>query len=187
MQGAAILFALAVTTAGASAQYACHLEVDDPIFSPADPTKTITLSAVFPPADWAFAGARLSIHASEAGWSDVSLISPGGTGPGTNPGRIMGGDVVGIIAGQIHFPPQIIADPANPQPVWSAKFTITDFTAREISFLTTTEDFRIYPHRGSAFSLRRTPFEVSASIIPPAPGSLAVMGLAGLVLARRRR
>ncbi len=187
MQRSAILFVLAGATSGASAQYAWQLEVDDPLITPADLTKTFTLSAVFPPADWAFAGARLSIHASEAGWSDASLIDPGGTGPGTNPGSIAGPDVVGIIVGQLHFPPPIIADPTSPQPVWSGDFTITDFTVREIHFRTVTEDFRIYPDMESAFSMRQVPVESNALLFFPAPGGLAVIGLAGLALARRRR
>src|SRR5690606_1249115 len=130
------------------------------------------------------AGARLSVHASESGWGALEVIEPGGSGPGTTPGIASGGDVTGIIVGQVHFPPHIIADPSNPQPVWRGEFTVTDFAERTIDFSTDTMEFRVY----SEWSHPRRPTEGEGRIgVVPAPAGLALLGLGGLAAVRRRR
>ena len=55
-----------------------RFELSEPVLSPAAPSTFVTLSIDHDPSDHAFAAANLSVHATEAGWSDlVALLSLG--------------------------------------------------------------------------------------------------------------
>jgi hypothetical protein len=141
-----------------------------------------------PPGD-AFAGARLDVLASEAGWSNPMRVEPGGTGPGTTPGIVSGSDVTGLIVGQLHFPPGMIyADPSSPIAIWKATFTVTDFSPRTISIATDTSEFAVYRY-GVAGIWKPQPVEAMIEIhVVPAPGApLALCGALALAARRRRR
>lgn len=165
-----------------------EFELSEPVLIPATPSTTVTLSIDHHAADYAFAGANLSVRASEAGWSDlVALLSlgtpPFGGHPGQVPGVTSGGDVTGITLGQL------AAFGWEPRPgridVWQATFTATDFTARSIDLSTDTTRFDVYTIFGRA---PRTPNEGRGQIqIVPAPAGLALLGLGGVAFAGRRR
>jgi hypothetical protein len=189
----AILLSIAATMAGAgvapaAAQAAAWLILDAPdVVGPGSGSFEVGLRVGYSPGrDRLFAGVELDVHASEAGWSDPMRIAPGGTGPGTTPGTVVGPDVLGVIVGQLHFPPGgIYADPSNPIAVWRATFTVSDFTPRTISIETDTIQFALY---GGDPPPRLRPTEAAIEIqVIPAPG-LAAMALgAGMVAGRRRR
>ncbi|MFG0283469.1 MAG: hypothetical protein ACF8R7_03520, partial [Phycisphaerales bacterium JB039] len=159
------------------------------VLSPAQPSITVRLWAEFPAADYALAGAGFDVHASEPGWSDpVDVLHV----PFGGPGIVMGADVVDVAVAQWHFPggAGYFADPGNPIEVWRAKFTITDFASRTISFSTDTEYFGVFPWKKSPVSELRTSHEAFHEVrVIPAPGALGPGGLVGIaaVGARRRR
>lgn len=186
MRSPAILAAVGMATAASAQSDGWIFEFDQAELSPANPTAWATLSATFPAADYAFAGARLSVSAGESGWGLLETIIP--RSPPPSPPVVIGGDITGIIVGQVHFPPPILADPSNPVAVWRGEFTVTDFAPRDIEFTTDTGDFRVYPDPESPASRVGTPVEALESIrVVPAPASLALLGLGGLAAVRRRR
>ena len=153
--------------------------------TPANPVVWVELWAFFPAADYAFAGARLDLHASEEGWGDG--FSPL-MGPSQPPPIIAGPSVLGIVIHQLNFPPGgIYADPSNPIEVLRWEFKATDFTVREISFRTETRRGDIYPERESGVSEER-PWAEGAGVIRvvPAPGAVT-LGLTWALLATPRR
>jgi hypothetical protein len=78
------ILALAGASGPATAQPGNGFLLDAPTtLSPAEPTVTIHLLAAFPIDDYAFAGARFDVLATEPGWRDPALVAPGGTGPST--------------------------------------------------------------------------------------------------------
>ncbi|MFG0283905.1 MAG: hypothetical protein ACF8R7_05740 [Phycisphaerales bacterium JB039] len=133
-----------------------------------------------------FAGARLDVRASEAGWSDPELIL---LGAGTTPGEITGPDIRGLIVGQNWW--GLDPDPTNPIAAWKATFTITDFTPRTLRIETVTSAFAVYVEYTypSPPPVAYPPFhEATREIrVIPAPGALGVGGLVGLGALRRRQ
>lgn len=120
-------FALLGATAPAASAQSWELRFSEETLSPATPSTTVTLWASFPPTDWAVAGARLDLEASEPRWSDLSALLTGQ--PGQMPGEIEpdGRRVTDIRVGQlIGF--GRTPDPSNPIAVWQATFTATDFS-----------------------------------------------------------
>ena len=187
MKKSIAILVVAGLAASATAQSEGYEFKVDGALSPSNPSVNVTLAATFPAADYAFAGARLDVIASEAGWGTPELIL---MGPGTTAGTVAGASVEGIIVGQLNFPPgMIFADPSNPIDVWKSDFAPADVTTvRTIDLSTSTGQFAIYPERDSSVSETRTPTEGAGAIeVIPAPASLALLGLGGLAAARRRR
>ncbi len=157
----------------------------------ANPSATVELWASFSASDHAFAGAGLTASAGESGWVAGTPLELGnGEGIGTAPGVIAGGDVTGIIAGQLHFPPPIQADVSNPIKIWQADWGTSDFTMRDVALSTTTTKFDVYVSPTTAVSESRLAgLTEGRGVIQvvPAPASLALLGLGGLAAARRRR
>jgi hypothetical protein len=179
---------LALTLASAAIAQSWEFTFSNQILSPKNPSTTITLSATFAPTDWAFAGARLDLHSSEPGWSDIETLS---VHPGQRAGELQPGGrtVAGISVGQLYgfgFTP----DPDNPIAMWRGTFEVTDFAPRDVTLATSTERFDVYPEDLGPLPPfePRTPIDVEAAIrVIPAPGPLARLGLAVLATARRRR
>ncbi|MFI4881576.1 MAG: PEP-CTERM sorting domain-containing protein [Phycisphaerales bacterium JB064] len=158
--------------------------------SPDQPSAVVTLWAGFDARDWALAGVAGSVVASEGNWFALELVPPL-NGPGTSPGfRTGGGSTVeGIVAGQLNFPSDILADPTNPIAFWRAEIEVFDFTPRTIDLGTLTTKFDVYISRDSASSRAALPEleEASAVIrVVPAPGAAVLLGM-GLAMANARR
>lgn len=183
----------AVGLASAAGAQSWEFSIDNPVLTgPGDDSTTVTLSIDQGPADYAVAGANFNVHASEAGWSDlVALLSlgspPSGAQPGQNPGTISGGSVTDASIGQLaQFGWEPTPGRIN---VWEAKFTVTDFTARNIDLNTETTRFSVYTDPFPSTARRDIAATDGRGVIEvvPAPASLALLGLGGLAAARRRR
>ncbi len=199
--------ALAVVFAGSAAHAQMPaegwlLDVQDPVLAPVGhasglPQSTvITLRAKFDDAtDYAFAAGELDFIADELGiagtnWTDNMLIAPFDV-DGTYEGDLEPDGASGILLGQLHFPGAgIFADTSNPVDVWRIEYTATDFTPRVIDLTTLTSRFDVYI---DSTGLSRTVdpgslMEGTGEIrIIPAPATLALGAMAGLVAVRRRR
>jgi hypothetical protein len=76
------------------------------------------------------------------------------------------GGVSGIVVGQLHLPPVILADPSSPIAVWRGTATLIDpagiWCAR-----TDTQEFRVFPSMSSPATLSRAPSEGSGLLRVP--------------------
>ncbi|MFG0286151.1 MAG: hypothetical protein ACF8R7_17175 [Phycisphaerales bacterium JB039] len=180
----AIIILTAATPAAAQDQ-GWIFRFDQAEITPADPIVWVELWAFFPATDYAFAGARLDLHASEEGWGEGSSPLMGIVDP---PPTIAGPSVLDIVTGQLNFPPAgLYADPSNPIKAWRQKFEVTDFTPRDLSFHTETRVGAIFPERESRAYEERPWADASAVIrVVPAPGAVT-LGLTWALLASPRR
>ncbi len=183
----AIVLLIAVTCCtNAWAQQGWHIELDRTTLTPAHPTVTIRLSAGYPTQGYiAFAAALLALHATEPGWSNPVVLLP----PPSNPGVISGPSITGITGGQIHFPPNFPANPANPIPFYEVQWTATEFSRRDIEFRTQTTRYEGYPHFPmGTYNLLGWLHESRREVrIVPAPATVCVLAFAVAAVARRRR
>jgi hypothetical protein len=178
----------APTTWGQSWEF----ELSRPVLQPGAASAEVILTLDPGPGAYGVAGVSFSVHASEAGWSDPSSRIPLAPwifrDPGPNPGRISGSSVIGIILG----PDPPFLGGYLPQPgrieIWSATFTATDFTAREIELRTDTSRMRVYIDDITWAHEPRTPVEGITMIrVVPAPAAVGLLGLAAVAGAVRRR
>ncbi|MEQ8845975.1 MAG: hypothetical protein RIB58_14095 [Phycisphaerales bacterium] len=155
-------------------------------------TITIGLRASFSPDDYAMAGIATRILSGEGtdGLSGLRLVAPM-DGPGTSAGMFSGGNIDGIIAGQLNFPTAgIFADPSNPIAFWEVDYTAPVVVTRPVlvDFQTETSRFDVYVDRDRATSESRLGDleEASLLIAIPAPAGATVL-LGGLAMASTRR
>ncbi len=180
----ALFLGTACCAVNAQTAYEWHIRLSNHI-SPANPQVTIRLEAGFPAWEYAFAASLFQIRASEPGWTDHRVILP----PPANRGTINGSAITGITAGQIHFPPVILADPTNPLPVFEAVWRTDDFTPRwvDVDTLSTRYDIYLSALNSTAEWRGHALREGYARIrVVPSPSAVAVLGL-GLAAAQRRR
>jgi hypothetical protein len=188
-----IVFALACICGSAAAQSRIIVDVEDAMLLPGEST-TVTLSAAWPPSEYAFASIRTGIGmAIEAGsWSDLELI-PVMDGPGTTAGTPAGGGVTGIFAWQFNFGPTgSEPDLSNPIPFWRGTYTAPDMvpTPMELEFTTMTTQFEVYfmPRSLETTSYLDELTEGTGVIrVVPAPGPVAMLLAGGCWAGRRRR
>jgi uncharacterized protein (TIGR03382 family) len=152
-------------------------------------TATVTIWAQFDDGLYAFAGGALNVNTDDGAgsWSDIHRDL---TGPGTVDGVAVGGNVTGIITGQLHFPlANIFANTANPIQAWHGTFATSDFTPRTINLSTDTSKFDVYTKAdGTSASFLDSLVEGAGGIIvAPTPGTAALLGLGALAAGRRRR
>ncbi|GIW74711.1 MAG: hypothetical protein KatS3mg103_1233 [Phycisphaerales bacterium] len=159
------------------------------VVSPSQPSTTVEVYAQWD-ADvyYAFAAAEWSLRGDATG----SFSNPASafTDPGQVDGTPIGGDVTGIITGQLHFPPgSIFADTSDPILIWTGTWSTSDFTARLVELTTETTRYSLYlDDTGLSSDVTTTVLEALGEIqVVPAPASLALVGLGGLVALRRRR
>lgn len=204
---AALAGPLAATAVAQMSPNGWIIKVQDPILAPPGhssglPQSTvIEVCAKFDSAeDFAFAAGLFDFVAGEVGtlanWSDNMRVAPfGSIGSVIDDGTLTTTGATGAKPGQAYFPPLVPADFSNPALVWTIKYTATDFRERFIDLDTITDlgrkGFALYEEEGSPRSRgvdATLLMEGSGQIqIIPAPGALACLGLAGLVLNRRRR
>ena len=178
---------------GAFAQSAVLVEIDDTTLEPGQST-TVMLSAAWPSAEYAFAviGTGIMMPDGVGAWSDMELI-PVMDGPGTSPGVATSQGVNDILGAQLNFGPGgFEPDFSNPIRFWRGTFTAPDIvaTAYEFDLTTITSRFEVYiePMSHESRSYLADVVEGRETIrVIPAPASLALLGLSGLVLGRRRR
>lgn len=155
--------------------------------SPQTPKATVTVWAQFDPAQYAFAGAKWDMHASEAEWSNAKIPF---TGLPVLPGTVSpsGSSYLGIASGQLHGVAGIFANTSNPIVIWSAEFSTTDFTPRTIDLRSDTSEFLLYTNSlGSNASFLSSFVEGQGQInVVPAPGAVA-LPLFILLASRRSR
>lgn len=178
-----------VTMASATVQPNTYdIQVSNPV-SPSSPSATVEVWA-----DWdsdlfyAFAAAEWSLRGDTTG--DFSGPMSAFTDPGQNDGTPTGGDVTDIVTGQLQFPTGgIFADTSDPIMIWSGTWSTTDFTARSVDLLTETLRYSLYlDDTGLSSDVTSTVIEGTGQIqVIPAPASMALVGLGGLVALRRRR
>ena len=165
-----------------------EIRVSNPV-SPSNPSTTVEVYA-----DWdsdlfyAFAAAEWSLRGDMTG--DFSGPASAFGDPGQENGTPMDGDVLDIVTGQLQFPPGgLMADTSDPVLIWSATWSTTDFTARTVDLATETDRYSLYvDETGLSEDVTTTVLEGAGQIeVIPAPASLALVGLGGLVAARRRR
>lgn len=128
-----------------------------------------------------------SLSASGGSWSGLSLLSPVNFVLGTSVGTIAGSNVNGAIFGTGFVPPAVPSS-VNPTPVWRGTFTMPA-TAVNLTVSGNGNHFLWAQHPVLAVTTNgATAASGQASIaLVPAPATLALLGLGGLVAARRRR
>ena len=200
--GVAAVAVLAAAGAASAQVEGWIIDVQDPVLAPVGhssglPQSTvITVRAKFDGStDYAFAAGELDFIANEFGiagtnWTNNALITP--FDPlGTSPGTLEPDGASDITLGQLHFPAAgIYAVTSNPVDVWQIEYTATDFTPRVIDLSTLTDRFDVYiDSTGLSRSVATGSLMEGAGQIRiiPAPGALALAGIAGLVATRRRR
>lgn len=144
------------------------------------------VKAGFPSTDFAFAATFLDFVASEPGWEwGQSFFLP----QPYVPPRPIGNILVGIVTGQVHYPPMVIADPSNPIPVFEAHWKTSDLRPRIVEFETRTIRFDVYPDAAAPASESRVAslMEGRTSIVVPSPSVMAVVGCGAVLALRRRR
>lgn len=186
--GIIALLGVAGLATAAFGQAGWNIAVSNNITGPGNNSAVVTISARFSPADHAFGAALFDVNASEVGWvaGTNEVILP----PPANPGTINGASITGITAGQIHFPPVVLANTANPIAAWRATWSTNNFSPRTVDITTRTTRFDVYlsPTTPQSESRLAGLMEGSGRIqIIPAPSALALLGMGGLVAARRRR
>lgn len=162
-------------------------------------TAIVTISAQFDDNLYAFAGGAFNVNTSEDADGSWSLFGRDIKGPGTNDGTAVGGDVNGIITGQLQFPiAGIFAKTDNPILAWHGTFTTNDLSPHVVTLDTVTAKFDAYLDQdldGDGFADGTSESEL-ASLIEghadiqvgvPAPGAAALLGLGALAAGRRRR
>jgi hypothetical protein len=132
------------------------------------PSTTVTVLARFSPSEFAFASARLDLEVNwpdTIEWSDMEVLLDGPVG---DPGTAGPEGVTGIVLGQLHFPPAVMADPSNPIAVWRGTATLLE-PGFMICARTNTAEFNVYPSEASPVMAPRTATEGSDRLRVPAP------------------
>lgn len=159
------------------------------VVSPGSPSTSVQVWADWDSAAgfYAFAAAEYDLLGDATGsFSAPTLELPD---LGQFAGTPAGGDVLGVVVGQLHFPTiGAFADTSDPLLVWSGTWSTTDFTPRLVDLTTDTFAYSLYlDATGASGGFLPTVVEGMGRIqVVPAPASLALIGL-GVVAALRRR
>ena len=192
--GIVALVALAGLASGASATntWVADISYSNPagaIINAGD-TATVQIWAQFDDNLYAFAGGAFNVMTDDdnGSWSDIARDLKG---PGTADGVAVGGDVTGIISGQLHFPlAQIFADTSNPIKAWHGTFTTSDLSFRTVNLSTDSSKYSVYTDEaGTSSDFIDSLIEAAGGIQVgvPTPGTAALLGLGALAAGRRRR
>jgi len=162
--------------------------------SPGTPETTISVYAAWDqgaPGDFVLGAVNYDLVAAEGEFTGTNLVL--GANPPNNAGTPAGSRVNGAAIGQVHLP--TLGLPGNPDnPILLAEYTwtTTNFSNRTVDLSTeSTSNFSIVPGPGgvSMNLVTSGDFSPGSGVINvvPAPSALALLGLGGLVAARRRR
>ena len=192
--GIVALVALAGLASGASATntWVADISYSNPLGAIIDAgdTATVQIWAQFDDNLYAFAGGAFNVMTDDdnGSWSDIARDLKG---PGTADGVAVGGDVTGIISGQLHFPlAQIFADTSNPIKAWHGTFTTSDLSFRTVNLSTDSSKYSVYTDEaGTSSDFIDSLIEAAGGIQVgvPTPGTAALLGLGALAAGRRRR
>jgi MYXO-CTERM domain-containing protein len=192
--GIVALVALAGLASGASATntWVADISYSNPNgrIEQAGDTATVQIWAQFDDNLYAFAGGALNVMTDDnnGSWSNIGRDLKG---PGTADGVAAGGNVTGIITGQLHFPlAGIFADTSNPIKAWHGTFTTSDFTTRTVNLSTDSTKYSVYTDEaGTSSDFINSLIEAAGGIQVgvPTPGTAALLGLGALAAGRRRR
>lgn len=140
-----VAFAVAACAVGESTAVAQSgsvgwiMEVTGGPVSPSNPSVQVRMTAFFDErVDVAFALSRWGVHAGDGAWRDPLNVFESWTQH--HPillGDPLGHSIINMRMGQIHFPPSVIGNLANPIRVWEATW-FTDATRRAWCPLTAT-------------------------------------------------
>lgn len=166
---------------------------------------TLTLTADWAPARIGFAGSIFNIKATNGAGGTIGNAEGGGDTEGSFLGRnptlrfVPGAGGTADASGNITGPGQGIDtfqlppffnpsfNSKNPLVLYKFTYTVTDGTLRTITYTSEHINADVYDNT-TGTSIRYTQNIVPASFdIVPAPASLALLGMGGLVAARRRR
>lgn len=156
----------------------------------ANPVARVRVTAAFAGANFfAFGAGRFDMVATETGWVGAQAFPMLG-GPNT-PGAVVGGAVLDVRAGQIHFPPSIPANPANPIVVWEMDWTTTSFRPRSVGLSISTRRFTVYTRATSPTFRDLLPSTIPGGqgsiVVTPAPSGILALGIGAIVVGWRRR
>jgi hypothetical protein len=178
---------------GAVAQSAVLIDIEDTTLLPGQSTM-VTLSAAWPPSEWAMAVIVTDLGMPDGAGVWTDLVGLGAMrGPGATPGVASEGGVSGIVATQLNFGPSgWMPDRSNPIAFWRGTFTAPDVVASpyEFDLTTMTSRFDVYIRPDSVEMRSYLPglAEGRETIrVVPAPASLAVIAMGGVLASRRRR
>jgi MYXO-CTERM domain-containing protein len=192
--GIVALVALAGLASGATAANTWMVDISysnggNAIINAGD-TATVTIWAAFDDNLYAFAGGAFNVNTNDdnGSWSDFGRDLKG---PGTADGVAVGGDVTGVITGQLHFPlAGIFADTSNPIKAWHGTFSTTDLSFRTVDLTTDSTKYAVYTDdQGTSKDFIDSLIEGAGGINVgvPTPGTAALLGLGALAAGRRRR
>lgn len=175
------------------AQSAVHIDVEDTTLLPGQNT-TVTLSAAWPPSEWAMAGivADLMMPDGAGAWSEMEVLGAM-RGPGSTSGVAAGDGVAGIIAAQLNVGPTgFMPDRSNPIAFWRATFTAPADVGAPYEFdlttLTSRFDVYIMPDSMATRSYLDGLTEGRQTIhVVPTPASVTLLATGALASLRRRR
>ncbi len=181
------LIATAALRAEAQSAYGLNLEVLGGPATPLNPFVTIRVSARFGGTDHAFAASLFSVVAEDGGWAGSFPVMP----PPLIRGTVVGDTLKEVGVGQVHFPPIVIANTANPIEACDVVWGATHFQPRTVRIRTITHRFEVYidgssPATASRLSLVSEAF-AEVRVIPAPPSIIALLGGAMMLRGRRRR
>lgn len=173
------------------AQASLLFDIDQTELRPGESTQVV-LSAGFPSDLFAMATVETSILSSVGndGFSDVFLVFPM-DGPGTSSGTPSATGFDDILAGQINFPFPGGTSTDNPIAFWAATYTAPVVVDQpfDVDLATQTSLFDVWVEIGTTeVRVFDDVAEADATIrVVPAPASMALIGLGGVLAWRRRR
>ncbi|MFG0285807.1 MAG: GC-type dockerin domain-anchored protein [Phycisphaerales bacterium JB039] len=175
------LAAMAASGSTASAADCCRWELEVKRQAVLSDKFDVKLYAHFPDSGHAFAGGALDLLTDGVKWTSINTCGPA-VSPGSFAGSIVGDDVLGIVVGQLHFPPGgIFADTDNPILVWCGEFESQCGIPAIRKVWTETDKFAYYDDASSSTQTSCDPVEAyrkvfCGPIVVPGGWLLAPLG-----------
>lgn len=192
--GIAAFVAFAGLAAAANGQYSLSFSFPNGNVYDGNANVEVELYAHFASTDYSFAGWGGSVNGDPTGeFSNMALVLKNSATnefwPGQNSGTSAGGNVTGITAGQLQFSGLFNSATGNPLLIWKGEWSTSDLSERTVDLSTSSIRYETFVNSaGVSVSHLLELDNASGQIeVVPAPASLALLGLGGLVAGRRRR